>query len=110
MHICFITAEYPKEGFPHGGVGTFIQTISRHLVKTGIKVSVVGVNYVQKYEQDLDQGVDIYRVPFSRTKGAVWYFNSKRVNRKLKQLHSVSPIDVIETAELGLAFIKKYQM
>lgn len=27
MHIVFLTSEYPKEGFPHGGVGTFIRVL-----------------------------------------------------------------------------------
>ena len=39
MHICYITSEFPKQGFPHGGAGTFIATIAKALVEKGISVS-----------------------------------------------------------------------
>ena len=33
MHICFLTDEYPKEGFPHGGIGSFVKTMAEALAK-----------------------------------------------------------------------------
>jgi glycosyltransferase involved in cell wall biosynthesis len=107
MHICFLTSEYPKEGFPHGGIGTFVKTLAIALVKTGIEVSVIGMNYVAKYETETMDGVTIYRLQKRSIKGLSWYFNSKAINEKLKEIHSRSPIDIVETPELGLAFIHK---
>lgn len=62
MHICFISNEYPKEGFPHGGVGTFLKTIAPKLVEAGHKVSVVGINYTSSNETSVENGVTIYRL------------------------------------------------
>jgi hypothetical protein len=41
MHICYLSYEYPLWGT--GGIGSFIQTIGRGLVRMGHKVSVVGI-------------------------------------------------------------------
>ena len=107
MHICFITNEYPKEGFPHGGIGSFVKTISQELVKNGIKISVVGINYSSKNENIIEHGIDIYRIKGNETKGLIWLINSIKINNKIKQIHESNPISIIETAELGLSFINK---
>ncbi len=108
MHICFITNEYPKLDFPHGGVGTFVHTISHKLVEKGHKVSVVGINvYTQVDEIEKDDQVTIYRLKPQVLRGLTWFLNTKSINLKLKEINKNSPIDIIETAELGLAFIKK---
>ncbi len=62
MHICFITSEYPKKGFAHGGLGSFVATLSKNLVKQGVKVSVVGINYTNNIETIIENGVNIYRL------------------------------------------------
>lgn len=107
MHICFLTGEYPHPDFPHGGVGTFIQTLGKALVKKGIKVSVVGVGFNQFDEQESDEGVEVYRLSKSSWKKFSAFDNFKRLNAKLKEIHHTSPIDIIEGTELSFAFIKK---
>lgn len=107
MHICFITHEYPKIGFPHGGIGSFVKTIAAALVQNNIKVSVVGINYTAKEENEIDGGVMIYRLKKSNIKGLAWYINSKSINKKIEEIHSRAPISIIEASELGFAFIKK---
>ena len=37
MHICFLTNEYPKAGFPHGGLGSFVKTMAEALVKNDVR-------------------------------------------------------------------------
>ena len=69
MHICFISNEYPKEGFPHGGVGTFLKTIAPKLVEAGHKVSVVGINYTNLNESSIENGVTIFRLKKTIKKG-----------------------------------------
>jgi glycosyltransferase involved in cell wall biosynthesis len=107
MHICFLTNEYPKEGFPHGGIGSFVKTLAVALVKQGIKVSVVGMNYTPNDENETVNGVTIYRLQKSTVKGLAWYYNSKAMNEKIKGIHKLQSIDILETSELGFAFINK---
>ncbi|MBO3116682.1 glycosyltransferase family 4 protein [Winogradskyella sp. DF17] len=108
MHICFVTSEYPKEGFPHGGIGSFIQTIGQKLHSSGHKVTVVGINnYTKTNLQENDNGVNIFRLKPKVFKGLTWFLNNASINRKLKEIHNEDAISVVETAELGLAFIKK---
>ena len=107
MHVCFLTNEYPKEGFPHGGIGSFVKTIAAELVKNGVKVSVIGLNYTLEDETEIIDGVRIYRLKKSKIKGLSWYFNFKSINKKIKEIHKEDPIQIVETSELGLAFINK---
>lgn len=107
MHICFLTNEYPKEGFPHGGIGSFVKTLAVALVKNGIRVSVVGLNYTLQNEEETIDGVHIYRLKKNNVKMISWYFNFKAINKKIKKIHNDNPINIVEASELGLAFIKK---
>ncbi|NMC60215.1 MAG: glycosyltransferase family 4 protein, partial [Candidatus Methanofastidiosa archaeon] len=107
MHICFLTHEYPKDSFTHGGVGTFVRTLSKRLVKHGIDVTVVGVNYTNNLEIENDEGVVIYRIPFRKVRGLTWLISSGSVNKILRRIHKKKPFDIIEATELGLAFISK---
>ena len=107
MHICFITSEFPKAGFAHGGVGTFVATLAKALVFKGVHVSVIGLNYIPQYETEVIDGIQVYRVSAKKMKGFQWYFNTQAVAQKIKKVHGQFPIDFVETAELGLAFLPK---
>lgn len=107
MHICFITNEFPKPGYPHGGIGTFIATLSKILVEKGIEVSVVGKNYTPKEEVESVNGVKVYRLYAKKIKGLEWYFNTKVIAKRIKAIHLESPIDVVEASDMGLAFLPK---
>lgn len=107
MHICFITHEYPKVGFPHGGIGSFVKTIAKALVQNNIQVSVVGINYTDEDVNEIVDGVSVYRLKKSNIRGLAWYFNSKRINKKIRKIHCQDPISIIEAPELGFAFIQK---
>lgn len=107
MHICYLTNEYPRPDFPHGGIGSFIKTIAIELVKRGFSVSVVGMNYVPQQEEYNEDGVAVYRLIRYHTKGLSWWNNYSEVNRKIREIHATHPINIIESAELGLAFLQK---
>ena len=107
MHICFITSEFPKPGFPHGGVGTFVATLGKALVKNGIEVSVIGLNCTDKEQVENVDGISVYRVSPPKVKGLQWYFNAKVIANKIKEIHQIKSFDFVETAELGLAFLPK---
>jgi glycosyltransferase involved in cell wall biosynthesis len=107
MHICFLTNEYPKEGFPHGGLGSFVKTIANALIAQNITVSIIGLNYTNEDSIEHENGITIYRLKKSKIKGFVWYFNSLAISKKINEIHKKTPINSVETAELGLAFLAK---
>lgn len=108
MHICFITSEYPKKGFPHGGVGTFVKTMGQKLSQLGHKVTVLGINVYTKTDVvEIDDKVNVIRIKPNVVKGLTWYFNNRAINKKIEEIHRSNHIDLVEVSELGLAFIKK---
>ncbi len=107
LHICFLTSEYPKSGYPHGGIGTFVKTIATQFAATGMQVSVVGVNNDGTFEHTVENGISIYRVKKHRIRGLTWFLNSRSINKCLKDINQKSPIDIIEASELGFAFLNK---
>lgn len=106
MHICYLSYEYPLWGT--GGIGSFIQTIGRGLVTQGHKVSVVGIGNKPYPEELKDEGVEIYRLParqyFSK---AGFIENGWRIRKKLRELHSQVPIDVVEAPEALMFMLSK---
>ena len=107
MHICFLTNEYPKAGFPHGGLGSFVKTMAEALVKNGLQVTVIGLNYTLADETESVNGVRIIRIQKSKVKGLAWYFNSKNISKNIATIHKKNPIDIVEGPELSLAFLPK---
>ena len=107
MHLCLITHEYPKAGFAHGGIGSFIKTLAPKLVEQGVVVTVVGLSYDYNEDYEEDQGVRIYRLGYNNIKRMGWYHGMKAMNKKIATIHKESPIDIIESAELELAFLTK---
>ena len=107
MHICFLTNEYPKEGYTHGGIGTYVQTLAKKLIMLGHSVSVLGVYNSNKDEVENDCGVKVYRIKSEKIKFFKVLINHYKVNKKLKTIHKETPINIIESNENGLALIKK---
>lgn len=107
MHLCLITHEYPKTGFAHGGIGSFIKTLAPKLVEQGVNVTVVGLSYDFKEDYQEDLGVQIYRLGFLNIKWFSWYFAMRAMNKKIASIHKKNPIDIIESSELDLAFLTK---
>lgn len=103
LHIVFLSAEYPL--WASGGVGSFIQTLGRALVANGHNVSVVGPGKKAEEERLIDQGVQLYRLKKNPLPGPNFVYNAFAINSKLKKLHQQIPIDIIESAELGLALL-----
>jgi glycosyltransferase involved in cell wall biosynthesis len=107
MHICYITAEYPIKNMSHGGVGTFTRSLSRKLVEKGVTVSVIRLASVKEEELISDDGVNVYLIPVGKKKSFKFIWNSFKINKKIKEIHLKDPISIVETPELGLAFLKK---
>lgn len=103
MHICFACSEYPPA--PHGGIGSFIQTLGRELVQRGHEVSVLGIyNDGPEFEgrQD-DRGVRVIRVPSRGLPTVRVLTNLLRYRKAFRALHREKPIDIIEGGEVDLA-------
>jgi glycosyltransferase involved in cell wall biosynthesis len=107
MHVCIITHEYPKPGFAHGGIGSFIKTLAPKLVQKGVKVTIIGLNYENVYDYEEDNGVVIYRLNYQNIKHLGWYFGAKAISKKIAEVHAQHPIDIVEASELGLFCIDK---
>ena len=104
MHICFLSHEYPL--WATGGIGSFVQTIGRMLVKGGHTVTVVGYSNLKEGDYLVDEGVTIYRMPAPKYfKKASFIENAIRIRKQLKKIHSEIPIDIIESSESGLFFL-----
>lgn len=105
-HICFIPPyAYPKEGFSHGGIGSFTKSYLPDLVNRGFKVTLIEFN--KKESVKIIEGITIIHLKRSKIRGISWFLNALKINNKLKEIHNEHPIDIVESAELGLAFIKK---
>lgn len=107
MHICFISAEYPIKNFSHGGIGTFIRNLGYKLTDENIKVSVIRLGDVNNDEVIDDNGVNVHLLANNSKLPFKFLTNSIIVNKKIAEIHKTNPIDVLETPEIGLAFINK---
>ncbi len=105
MHICFISSEYSL--WQSGGVGSFLQTFGRGMVKKGHRVTVIGMGVSKEEELLHDEGVEIIRLAKPEISYGKFLINTKRISARIKEIHLSTPIDIVESAELGLAFIKK---
>jgi len=105
MNIVFLSSEYPV--WAPGGVGTFLQTFGRTLASKGHEVTILGVGVESEEIRLEDEGVQLIRLPKNNTVLPNFLYNSWQLNKRLKKMQAQKPIDIIETAELGLAIISK---
>jgi glycosyltransferase involved in cell wall biosynthesis len=105
MNIVFLSSEYPL--WARGGVGTFLQTFGRTLVQHHHTVTVLGIGDKDSTEILDDQGVKLIRLPKNKSKLPNFLYNKKQLDKKLTELQLDQPIDIIESAELGLAIISR---
>ena len=59
MTVCFLCSEYPPA--LHGGIGSYIQTLGRSLVRAGDRVRVAGLYPAHEPapEYEVDRGVEV---------------------------------------------------
>ena len=106
MHIVFLTNEYPKKGYAHGGIGTFVKFLAHKLVLKNIKISILGINNLFIDEFEIDNKVEVYRIKKSRWKFAKFYDQNRRLQSKIEEINKKYKIDIIEGSELNFAFFK----
>jgi glycosyltransferase involved in cell wall biosynthesis len=100
MRIAFVCDEYPP--LPHGGIGTFVQTVGRELATAGHRVSVFGV--AGEGSRWSDRGVEVEMLPWSfrlRRGGVLW--NRLRLWRHLRRCIRPDQFDILEVPDyLGM--------
>jgi glycosyltransferase involved in cell wall biosynthesis len=105
VHICHVCSEYPPA--PHGGIGSFTQTLARALAHHGQRVTVIGI-YPEAYAgPGEDCGVNLVR--FSRRGFPLVRFVTNRMKfaAGVRRLHKAHPIDIIEGGELDVALLNQ---
>ena len=107
MHIVFITDEYPKAGFSHGGIGTMVYMLAHAMKAMQHSITILGINYETKDEDITEDGIRIIRLAKSTRLFFKFADHARRLNKTLKTLHAAHKIDIVESPELGLAFVKK---
>lgn len=105
MHICFLCNEYPPG--PHGGVGSFTQTLGRGLVARGHRVTAVGVYRGGDEHVENDEGVSVVRLAHSSIPRTGFVVNGLRLRQSLTRIHEAAAIDVLDGPELSLSTVAK---
>ncbi|HUI06184.1 MAG TPA: glycosyltransferase family 4 protein [Verrucomicrobiae bacterium] len=108
MHIVFLCNEYPP--VPHGGIGSFTQTMARTLAARGHKVTVVGFHQQREDVREDDHGVSVVRLAHARIRGMGLVINGRRLTRELGNVDAQSPIDIIEGPENSLALLRGFPL
>src|SRR5512141_3083255 len=103
LHVCYLCDEYPPEGV--GGVGAFVQTLGRALVRRGHRVSVVGGHAGPEDREEDDEGVRVLRLARTRLPRMGTVLNGRRIAAALRRIHAREPIDVLEAPGSGLALV-----
>jgi glycosyltransferase involved in cell wall biosynthesis len=103
LHICFLCNEYPPGR--HGGIGSFVQTLARELVRQGHRASTVGLYPIARPVREEDSGVSVIRIPEGRIPNLRIASNYFRLQRVLRSLHRERPIDVLEGAERSFCLV-----
>jgi glycosyltransferase involved in cell wall biosynthesis len=107
MHICFLSHEFPKAGLNPGGVGVFLFTFSHALTEAGHRVTVLGANDSDKTEDETHGNLRIIRFAKPSLPGINWRIIAGKLNRYLREINELHPLDIVEGSELALAFLKK---
>lgn len=105
LHIGFICSEYPPAR--HGGIGSFVQTLARALVRRGHEVTAVGLYAPGETCESLDEGVRVVRVGGSRVPNLRILTNPLRLQTRLEAIHAQRPFDVIEGSERSFFLLRK---
>jgi glycosyltransferase involved in cell wall biosynthesis len=95
MRIGFVCNEYPPD--PHGGIGSFVHTMSRALSARGHAVHVIG--FSDRPGPRRDEGVQVELLERCRRRGIAWLRNRWMLKRRLERLASVEGLQVVEVPD-----------
>ncbi|MEO6628529.1 MAG: glycosyltransferase family 4 protein [Aquihabitans sp.] len=100
LRVVFLTSEFPP--LPHGGIGVFVEGMTRGLVQAGHEAVVIGVtpHIADRTEED-QAGVRVIRVPEGRLRSVGAFDAALAVRREVAPWLD-HPRAVIEGSELSL--------
>ncbi len=104
MHVVFICNEYPPLPVV-GGIGIMTRNLAQGLVKRGIQVSIVGLYPREQSGIFTDQGVEVIRLSRFQHPYINGLLNPVLLSRAIARLDKKNPIDIVETPEMGQAYI-----
>ena len=95
MHIVHLCDEYPPK--QPAGIGIYVQTVSRALVKRGHRVTVVQPS-THRTTTD-DKGVAVHEFPIVKFPKIGWYVTRRRWRSELRRIHHRHPVDLLESPD-----------
>ena len=98
MHVAMISAEYPPRW---GGMGSTVHHLSRHLVESGNRVTIITRNGAKGDDEKIEN-IDVIRVPWARIP---MYFTRSYAYHALKELEKVHKVDPFDVIHLHLPMI-----
>lgn len=99
MRILFLCNEYPPR--PHGGIGTFVQTIARGLYQRGHQVTVVG--WAEANLEETDEGIRVVTLRRSNVRYLGNLISRLDLRRWLSARAKAGDVDVVEAPDyMGL--------
>lgn len=98
MNILYICHEYPPA--KHGGIGSFVQSISKNLTNAGHNVFVIGFCNEPEYigASDID-GVYVERIAPLKRFPLSWRIDRKTLEKRVRKLVQEKNIDIIEVTD-----------
>ncbi len=106
MRIVYVSSEFPPQ--TGGGIGTYVEAISRTLADRGHDVTVVTISDDTVPVRERIHGVTVIRVPYTKSlaEGAVytlrtWQSQSDAFADMLRKLVRAGRVDVIEFLEIA---------
>lgn len=95
MKIAFVCNEYPP--IPHGGIGSYVQTLGRALVAAGHEVTVVGLEPRASVREDA--GVRIVALAETRLRGCSWLWDRWRIHRWLARAARGGEVELVDVPD-----------
>lgn len=92
LSVGFVVNNYPPKV---GGVELHVQSLARELANKGCRVTVITLDNVNP--DSVEDGVEIFRLPATRTIAGVLAFPKIGARRKISRLLSERDVDVIST-------------
>lgn len=105
MNIAYLCNEYPPRR--HGGIGTSVQHLARHVAAGGHRVWVLG--WSAEPESWRDGAVEVELIPATSIPKAGWWINRRRCAQRLWQIDRAHDLDLVESPDWdGLAAWQRF--
>jgi glycogen(starch) synthase len=95
MRVAFVCNEFPPE--PHGGIGSYVQTMAHALAGLGHVIDVVG--FSDRDATYVEDGVSVRRLRRRRVAGLSWAANRIRLHRALTRTAAARGLDLVEVPD-----------